>query len=257
MAPTTGSQSSLETRMVGTQLWEHAYLYLSYTPQPSYPMPPPQQYSQQPYPQQISYPTQPQTQLTTPPQQLQLTQPQQLQLPSTQPPRPTQFPSQPIPNPNNKVAQPTFNTELQPFPTYLVTPVDLQEIQLRSGKVLNKNSPTIIEEESEEETPKQINDNVEIKKTSPHLELPQSSSLPPYPERLSLEKPIVHPEFDLVSELRNVCIKVPLLQAIKDIPIYAKTIRELCVKKPRRKKIEPTKIQFVGRSTDLMSGQIL
>lgn len=71
-----------------------------------------------------------------------------------------------------------------------------------------------------------------------------------------MDKPIVHHEFDLISELRNVCIKVPLLQAIKDIPIYAKIIRELCVKKPRRKKIEPTKIQFVGRSTDVMSGQI-
>jgi hypothetical protein len=57
----------------------------------------------------------------------------------------------------------------------------------------------------------------------------------------------------LISKLRNVCIKVPLLQAIKDIPIYAKTIRELFLKKPGRKKIEPTTIQFIGRSTDLMS----
>jgi hypothetical protein len=120
-----------------------AYTYRT-PPQPSHPMPSPQQYSQQPYPEQVSYPTQPQTKLTAPPQQL--------QLPSTQPMRPTQFPFQPIPNPNNKVAQPVFNTELEPFPTYLVTPVDLQGIQLRSGKVLNKNSPTIIEEELEEET---------------------------------------------------------------------------------------------------------
>jgi hypothetical protein len=71
-----------------------------------------------------------------------------------------------------------------------------------------------------------------------------------------LEKPIVHPEFDLVSELRNVCIKVPLLQAIKYIPIYFKTIRELCVNKHIINKIEPTKIQFVGRSIDLTSEQI-
>jgi hypothetical protein len=68
--------------------------------------------------------------------------------------------------------------------------MDLQEIQLRSGRVLNKDSPTIVEEESEEETPKKINNNVKIKQTSPHLEPPQSSKLPPYPERLILEKPI-------------------------------------------------------------------
>jgi hypothetical protein len=118
--------------------------------------------------------------------------------------------------------------------------------------VLNKKSPTIIEEESEEETPKKIYDNVKIKQTSPHLELPQSSSFPPYLEMLSLEKPIVRPKFDLASEFRNVCIKVPLLQAIKYILIYDKTIRELSVKKPIRKNIEPTKIQFVGRSTYLI-----
>jgi hypothetical protein len=32
MDPTTGSQKSLETRMVGNQLREHSCLYLSYTP---------------------------------------------------------------------------------------------------------------------------------------------------------------------------------------------------------------------------------
>jgi hypothetical protein len=103
--------------------------------------------------------------------------------------------------------------------------VDSQEIQIRSGKVLNKNSPTINEEYSEEENHKQINDNVEIEKNSQHLEIPQSSSLPPYPDRLILEKPIVHPEFDLVFELRNIFIKFSLLQDIKYILIYAKNIR--------------------------------
>jgi hypothetical protein len=71
-----------------------------------------------------------------------------------------------------------------------------------------------------------------------------------------LEKPIVRSEFDLITELKNVCIKVPLLQAIKDIPIYAKIVRELFLKKPGRKKIEPKTIQFIGKSTDLMLGHI-
>jgi hypothetical protein len=38
--------------------------------------------------------------------------------------------------------------------------------------------------------------------------------------------------------------------------LFMPRIRELCVKKPRRKKIKPTKIQFVGRSGDLMLGKI-
>jgi len=37
-----------------------------------------------------------------------------------------------------------------------------------------------------------------------------------------------------MGELQNLYIKIPFLQGIQDIPIYAKTIKELCVKKPRR-----------------------
>jgi hypothetical protein len=84
----------------------------------------------------------------------------------------TQLSSQPIPNPNNKVAQPVFNSELQPFPTYLITPVELQDIQLRLGKVVNKNYPIIIEKEPKEETPNKINSDDKIKQTSTNLEPP-------------------------------------------------------------------------------------
>jgi hypothetical protein len=52
---------------------------------------------------------------------------------------------------------------------------------------------------------------------------------------------------DIEDELRNVCIKIPLLQAIKDIPIYEKIIRDLFIKKPGRKKKEPPLVQVVGQ----------
>ena len=39
------------------------------------------------------------------------------------------------------------------------------------------------------------------------------------------------PNYDFLDELRNVCIKIPLLQSIKEIPILAKTIKELSMKK--------------------------
>ena len=58
---------------------------------------------------------------------------------------------------------------------------------------------------------------------------------------------------DIEDELRNVCIKIPLLQAIKDIPIYAKIIRDLCIKKPRRKKKEPPLVQVVGQLSEFIS----
>lgn len=68
----------------------------------------------------------------------------------------------------------------------------------------------------------------------------------PYPERLVIEKPISIPKNDLEIQIINLCVKIPLLQAIKDIPIFAKTIKELCIKKPGRKKKKPTTIQVVG-----------
>jgi hypothetical protein len=46
------------------------------------------------------------------------------------------------------------------------------------------------------------------------------------------------------------------LQAIKDIPIYAKTVRELCIKKTRRKNKDPQTMQVIGKLADLMLGKI-
>jgi hypothetical protein len=64
---------------------------------------------------------------------------------------------------------------------------------------------------------------------------PKLMKAPPYPDRLVIEKPTTRPEFDILNELHNICVKIPLLQAIKDIPIYSKVVKELCIKKPGRK----------------------
>jgi hypothetical protein len=58
---------------------------------------------------------------------------------------------------------------------------------------------------------------------------------PPFPERLMIAKPVVYPNFDIVGELKNLYVKIPLLQALQDILIYAKKIKELCGRKPVRK----------------------
>lgn len=79
---------------------------------------------------------------------LALTQPQQLQLPSNQTqPRPTQLPTQPVANLSNKVERPIYNTE--EGTSYSTLPI--QNIHLRSGYFLQKDSPMIIEERIEEE----------------------------------------------------------------------------------------------------------
>ena len=76
---------------------------------------------------------------------------------------------------------------------------------------------------------------------------------PPYPERLLIEKPVVRPQFDWENELKNVCIKIPLLQAIRDVPIYSKLVRELCLKKPGRKQKDPPTIHVLGQLSNYIS----
>ena len=42
----------------------------------------------------------------------------------------------------------------------------------------------------------------------------EDNRAPPYLERLALEKPIVPFENNIETKLKNLCIKIPLLQAI-------------------------------------------
>jgi len=50
-------------------------------------------------------------------------------------------------------------------------------------------------------------------------------------------------------------IKIPLLQAIQDIPIYANTIKDLCISKPKRRITTNPIVQIVGTLSDLLLGR--
>lgn len=58
-------------------------------------------------------------------------------------------------------------------------------------------------------------------------------------------------------ELQNLHVQIPLLQALKEVPIYAKTIRDLCIKKPGRKPKDPTTIHVMGKLFEFMTDQPL
>ena len=80
---------------------------------------------------------------------------------------------------------------------------------------------------------------------------------PIFSDRLIQEKlPMSLPQFDFLDELKNVYIKIPLLQAIKDIPIYTKSIKELCLKKPTKKRLDPQTIHVIGHLAGLMTNTI-
>ena len=80
----------------------------------------------------------------------------------------------------------------------------------------------------------------------PQSESSQITKSPPYPERLEIEKPTIRLEFDILNELKNICVKNPLLQAIKDIPIYSKVIKELCIKKLGMKQKDHPIVHLIG-----------
>ena len=51
-------------------------------------------------------------------------------------------------------------------------------------------------------------------------------------------------------------MKIPLPQAIKDIPIYTKAIKELCLKRPAKKRLDSQTIQVIGNLAGLMTNVI-
>lgn len=117
----------------------------------------------------------------------------------------------------------------------------------------NQKQPMVIVEEKGEEETLNHSSKVVPKQPLPSESLASSSNQPPFPERLVTRRREPISETSLASEIQNIFIKKPLLQAIKEIPICAKIIRELCLKKPERKRLEPQTIQFVGRAAELMT----
>jgi hypothetical protein len=69
--------------------------------------------------------------------------------PIQNPPQPTLIPSQPFPNPNNRLTQPIQNVEVQTFPTYVITPALFNGIELRLGSIVNKTNPTMVIQEEQ------------------------------------------------------------------------------------------------------------
>jgi hypothetical protein len=58
-------------------------------------------------------------------------------------------------------------------------------------------------------------------------------------KRLEKKKTYTNSKNELLGELKNLCVKIPLLQAIKDVPIYNKFIKEVYIKKLEERRKTP------------------
>ena len=72
-----------------------------------------------------------------------------------------------------------------------------------------------------------------------------------------VQKQITFPDYDMLDELRIVCIKIPLLQAIKEIPNFAKTMKELSNQRSGRKRKDIKRIQLVRKITDIIMEKMI
>jgi len=166
--------------------------------------------------------------------------------------------------------QPVYNMEAKNPQNYVITQLDLNIVQLRSRRVLQIKPLVVIQEartnlqkhknqseEGETSLPRKENNQTEnVPINNPIIEQPLLSIRPPFPEWLKIdegvEKQITLLDYNMMDELRNVCIKIPLLQAIKEIPIFAKTIKELSTQISGRKRKDIKIIQLVGKIVDIV-----
>jgi len=80
---------------------------------------------------------------------------------------------------------------------------------------------------------------------------------PFFPERLAQPLQPTPEETELLGELKNLCVNIPLLQVIKDVPIYNNLIKEKCFKHLGIRKRDAPTINVIGQLSDLILGQVI
>lgn len=177
--------------------------------------------------------------------------------PNASTPRPTQLPTQPTPNPNNKPQQQwVYSVVPNLYPTYALS---LGDIHLHLGNTLPTPSTLIITELCKEE---EKDPNLVEAPTQPEqLKDPELAHVcnpkPPFPQRLEIVKQNKETTFDIMEQLKHICVKIPLFQVIEDIPIYGQSIKEVFLKNPGRKVKDPTTVHVVGQLVDIMLGRVI
>jgi hypothetical protein len=127
-----------------------------------------------------------------------------------------QLPSQPNPNTNNIPTQLIQIMENGEGETNLV---GCRELQLRSRQIISHEENNIFQEKESEKqptiTPSTMVITEEIEKGGNIIESQDpdkdATPSPSFHERLMIEKPTIYPNFDIIGELKNLYINIPLL----------------------------------------------
>ena len=93
---------------------------------------------------------------------------------------------------------------------------------LRSGKEIDKSSPLVTKKS---ETP--VDKEEDETKSLGFGEIEKCPIPPPFPQALKLPKKL-DTAFEMLEHLHQVNINLPLLHVNKQVPTYAKVIKDLC-----------------------------
>ncbi|XP_071926075.1 uncharacterized protein [Coffea arabica] len=114
-----------------------------------------------------------------------------------------------------------------------VNPKNVSAMTLRSGKEVEGPKVTNLKKKSEDEIEKEIEEEGRIR-GGPEVTLtpsiPVKSNLPHFPCRLAKTKK-AEKDKEILDVFRKVEINIPLLEAIKQVPKYAKFLKNLCTHK--------------------------
>ncbi|XP_027151795.1 uncharacterized protein LOC113766400 [Coffea eugenioides] len=112
-------------------------------------------------------------------------------------------------------------------------PRNVSTMTLRSGKEVEGSKVTNLKSKSEYEIEKEIEEEGHIRggtEITLTPSIPVKSNLPPFPCRLAKTKK-AEKEKEILDVFRKVEINIPLLEAIKQVPKYAKFFKDLCTHK--------------------------
>jgi hypothetical protein len=93
-------------------------------------------------------------------------------------------------------------------PTLSLLPAQCNNIHLRSGRIVE---PTIADVTSSKEETKEHDVPEEVQSSSKNA---AETAKPPFPEHLALPKKPEPPAFNILGELQNLYVKIPLLQGL-------------------------------------------
>ena len=96
-------------------------------------------------------------------------------------------------------------------------------ITLRSGKKVEQLVPKLAEEDTEEKE-------AELEKIEIKDDAVKKSTPPPFPQALKGKKKAIN-QAEILEVLRRVKVNIPLLDMIKQVPTYAKFLKDLCIVK--------------------------